>query len=304
MLFGRSYPWIAIFLVTAICSSVRAAEPESADQLIARGVELRKKGDHAGALREFQAAHEKDPSGRTLAQMGIAEATLQRWVDAENHLSQALESTIPWIEKNRATLEQTLQTVRTHTAEISIYGTTGAVVTVGDKIVGRIPLPSTPLVNEGTVTIRVESPGHIPFVQTLPAKGGTQLVVTATLEPLPPEPPPIPAPAVPAPVVPLVSAPSPAGNNALPATPPWRWWTGVGLVTVGVAALTWGIVWIALDGDVSSANPGRVLDTRTPGWFILGGGVAASLGGGYLLYSSRHGEVQIAASPAGLVGHF
>ena len=304
MLFGRPYPWIAIFLATVICSSVRAAEPETADELVARGVELRKKGDHAGALRDFQAAHEKEPSGRTLAQMGIAEATLQRWVDAENHLSQALESTIPWVEKNRATLEQTLQTVRTHTAEISIYGTTGAVVTVGDKIVGRIPLPSTPLVNEGAVTIKVESPGHKPFVETLPAKGGAQLIVTATLEPLAPEPAPIPAPVAPAPVVPLVSAPSAAGNDTVPSTLPWRWWTGIGLVTVGVVAVTWGIVWIAVDGNSNGSNPRQVLNTRTPGWFILGGGVAASLGGGYLLYSSRHGEVQIAASPWGLTGRF
>ena len=164
-------PGLRSCVATVICSSVRAAEPETADQLVAKGVELRKKGDHAGALREFQAAHEKEPSGRTLAQMGIAEATLQRWVDAENHLSQALESTMPWVEKNRATLEQTLQTVRTHTAEISIYGTTGAVVTVGDKMVGRIPLPSSPLVNEGTVTIKVESRGHKPFVADAARQG-------------------------------------------------------------------------------------------------------------------------------------
>src|SRR5579863_5482957 len=246
MLSHRSYSLIALTLTVLLGSAVRAAEPETADELVARGVELRKKGDHAGALRDFQAAHEKDPSGRTLAQMGIAEATLQRWVDAENHLSQALESTIPWVEKNRATLEQTLQTVRTHTAEISIYGTIGAVVTVGDKIVGRIPLPSTPLVNEGAVTIQVESPGHKPFVETLPAKGGAQLIVTATLEPLASEPAPIPAA-----VVTLVSAPSPADNDTVPSTRPWRWWTGIGLVTVGVVAVTWGIVWIAVDGNSS-----------------------------------------------------
>jgi hypothetical protein len=296
MLSYRSCLWIAVLVVTLVGHSVRAAEPETADQLVAKGVELRKKGDHAGALREFQAAHAKDPSGRTLAQMGIVEATLQRWVDAENHLSQALESSIPWVEKNRATLEQTLQTVRTHTAEISIYGTTGATVTVDDKVVGRIPLPTIPRVNEGDVTVRVESPGHKPFVQTLPAKGGSRLIVTASLEPLAPEPPP-------APVVPLVTS-SPVHADMSPAARPWRRWTGVGLITAGVVAATWGIVWIAVDGNSSWSNSERVWDTRTPGWFILGGGVAASIGGGYLLYSTRHGEVQVAASPTGLMGRF
>lgn len=297
MLSHRPYLLIAVLVVNVVGSSASAAEPETADQLIAKGVELRKKGDHAGALREFQAAHAKDPSGRTLAQMGIAEATLQRWVDAENHLSQALESSIPWIEKNRATLEQTLQTVRTHTAEISIYGTTGAVVTVDDKVVGRIPLPTIPRVNEGDVTVRVESPGHKPFVQTLPAKGGSRLIVTASLEPLAPEPPP------PAPVAPLVTS-SPAHTDVSPTARPWRRWTGIGLLTAGVVAATWGIVWIAVDGDSSWGNSERVWNTRAPGWFILGGGIAASIGGSYLLYSSHHGEVQVAAHPTGLMGRF
>jgi len=295
MLFHRSYSWFAILLAVVVSSPARAAEPETADQLVAKGVELRKKGDHAGALRDFQAAHAKEPSGRTLAQMGIAEATLHLWVDAENHLSQALESTMPWVEKNRATLEQTLQTVRTHTTEISIYGTTGAVVTLEDKVVGRIPLPSVPRVNEGSVTVKVESRGYKPFAQTLPAKGGSQLIVTATLEPLLPEP---------ALVVPLVAAPGHGSGDVSSSARPWRRWTGIGLLTVGLVAATWGIVWIAVDGNGSWSDSNRVWDTRTPGWFILGGGIAASVGGGYLLYSSRHGEVQVAASPSGLMGRF
>jgi hypothetical protein len=297
MLSQRSSSALLLALLTLAGSAARAAEPDTADQLVAKGVELRKKGDHAGALREFQAAHSKEPSGRTLAQMGIAEATLQRWVDAENHLSQALESTIPWVEKNRATLEQTLQTVRTHTAEISIYGTTGAVVTLEDKIVGRIPLPTIPRVNEGTITIKVESPGHKPFVQTLPAKGGDRLIVTASLEPLAPEPPP-PAPA------PILSTPSSPPRDTAPSSRSWRRWTGLGLAGVGIAAVVWGVVWVAVDGNSSGSNSERVWDTRTPGWFILGGGVAVAAGGGYLFYSSRRGEVEIAASPTGLVGRF
>ncbi len=298
MLSYRSSLLIALLVVNVLDAAASAAEPETADQLISKGVELRKKGDHAGALREFQAAHEKEPSGRTLAQMGIAEATLQRWVNAENHLSQALESSTPWVEKNRATLEQTLQTVRTHTAEISIYGTTGAVVTLEDKVVGRIPLPTISRVNEGDVTVKVESPGHKPFVQTLPAKGGSRLIVTATLEPLAPDPPPA------APVAPLVTTSGPARGDISPMTRTGRRWTGIGLLTVGVVAATWGIVWIAVDGNSSWSNSDRVWDTRTPGWFILGGGIAASVGGGYLLYSSRHGETQVLASPAGVMGRF
>ena len=298
MLSHRSYSLVALVVAVLISSAVRAAEPETADQLVAKGVELRKKGDHTGALREFQAAHSKEPSGRTLAQMGIAEATLQRWTDAEDHLAQALDSTTPWVEKNRATLEQTLQTVRTHTAEVSVFGPSGAVVTIGDKVVGQIPLPTIPRVNEGTVTVKVESPGHKLFSQVVSAQGGARLIVTAALEPLPPDP------AAPA-LAPLAGpTQSPLGHDSAPETRPWRRWTGIGFLTLGLAAVTWGIVWIAVDGNGSWSNSERVWDTRGPGWFILGGGVAASLGGGYLLYSSRRSELQVAATPTGLMGRF
>ena len=298
MLSRRFYFLVALALAGLLASTVRAAEPETADQLVAKGVELRKKGDHAGALREFQAAHIREPSGRTLAQMGIAEATLQRWTDAEDHLAQALDSTTPWVEKNRAILDQTLQTVRTHTAEISVFGPLGALVTIGDKVVGQIPLPTVPRVNEGAITVKVESPGHKPFSQTVSAQGGARLIVTASLEALPPEPV---APAL----VPVAGAtPIPPGHDTAPETRSWRRWTGIGLLSVGVAAVTWGIVWIAVDGNGSWSNSDRVWDTRTPGWFIIGGGVAASLGGGYLLYSSHRSELQIAATPTGLTGRF
>lgn len=297
MLSHRSYSLVALVVAVLLGSAVRAAEPETADQLVAKGVELRKKGDHTGALREFQAAHAKEPSGRTLAQMGIAEATLQRWTDADEHLAQALGSAGPWVEKNRSTLEQTLQTVRMHTAEVSINGPAGAVVTIADKVVGQLPLPNILRVREGAVAIKVESPGHKPFSQIITVGGGTRLIVTATLEPLPPDPA---FPILPA----TVETESPAVHDMTPGPRAWRRWTGIGALTVGLAAVTWGIVWIAVDGNTSWSNSQRVWDTRTPGWFILGGGVAAALGGGYLLYTSRNSEVQVAATPTGLTGRF
>ena len=297
MLSPRFFFLVALALAAPLASTVRAAEPATADQLVAKGVELRKRGDHAGALREFQAAHAREPSGRTFAQMGIAEATLQRWTDAEDHLAQALESTTPWVEKNRAILDKTLQTVRAHTAEISVFGPLGGLVTIGDKVVGQIPLPSVPRVNEGPVTVKVESPGHKSFSQTVSAQGGARLIVTATLEALPPEP------AAPA-LVPVAGATPSLAHDTGPETRPWRRGAGIGLLAVGLAAVTWGIVWIAVDGNGSWSNSDRVWDTRTAGWFILGGGVAASLGGGYLLYSSHRSELQIAATPTGLMGRF
>jgi PEGA domain-containing protein len=297
MLSHRSCSLIVLVVAVLLGSAVGAAEPETADQLVAKGVELRKKGDHAGALREFQAAHAIEPSGRTLAQMGIAEATLQRWTEADEHLEQALGSPGFWVEKNRITLQQTLQTVRTHTSEVSIKGPSGAVVTIGDKVVGQIPLPAILRVREGAVAVKVESPGYKPFSQIIVAGGGTRVIVTATLDPLAPDR------AVPVPPA-AHETESLLGHDTSSGPRSWRRWTGIGALTVGLVAVTWGIVWIAVDGHSSWSTSQRVWDTRTPGWFIAGGGVAASLGGGYLLYSSRSSEVQVAATPTGLMGRF
>ena len=188
MLLNRS-PWIAILLATVVCSSVHAAEPETADQLLAKGVELRKKGDRRGRVARVPGRAREGPvrphsradgdRGGAPSTVGWTPRTISR--KPSSRRCRGSRRTAP-------TLEQTLQTVRTHTTEISIYGTTGAVVTLEDKVVGRIPLPTVPRVNEGNVTVKVESRGYKPFVQTLPAKGGSQLIVTATLEPLPPEP--------------------------------------------------------------------------------------------------------------------
>jgi hypothetical protein len=286
--------------LTGITNVAEAADGPSADELVSRGLRLRKSGDQAGALRAFQAAHDKAPSPRTLAQMGLAEATLERWTDAETHLADALASTTTWIERNRPTLEETLQLARTHVAEVVVFGPNGASVTIANRTLGPLPLLGPPLhVNEGAITITVQAPRHKHFIETVTAKGGTRVTVTATLEPLPlPQPPPPPLANTPVPLSPELQGPS-----DLSSPPTWRRWTGFGLLTVGVAALAWGAVWVAIDGKETCAGC-DVYNTRTPGFILLGAGGAAAIGGGLCLYTSRHQEVQLAALPTGLFGRF
>src|SRR5438045_3141318 len=88
-----------------------AETAHDAEAAIRRGVELRKKGDDEGALREFKRAYEIAPKPRAAAQMGMAEQSLGRWPDAESHLAEAVSSKgDPWVEKNRSVLEQSLGT--------------------------------------------------------------------------------------------------------------------------------------------------------------------------------------------------
>ena len=78
-------------LPVALARAAQRTDQRSAEEHLTRGVELRRQGQTEQALAEFQRAHAASPSGRTLAQMGLAEQALKRWADAEKHLAEALE---------------------------------------------------------------------------------------------------------------------------------------------------------------------------------------------------------------------
>src|SRR3954447_18157801 len=83
-----------------------AGDSDTAQQIVLEGLDLRRKGDHRGALRLFREAHSMTPSPMTLEQIGLAEQSLERWVDSSEHLSTAIaDGNFPWIKKNRALLQ-------------------------------------------------------------------------------------------------------------------------------------------------------------------------------------------------------
>lgn len=72
-------------------------------------------GDSAGALVEFQRVYDLSHSPIALAQMGLAESTLQQWAASEGHLRAALATRDnPWIERLRADLTSAYAEVLQH----------------------------------------------------------------------------------------------------------------------------------------------------------------------------------------------
>src|SRR6476646_1428225 len=103
----------------------RAAEP-TAEQLIVRGLELRRAAKAGEALEMFQRAHALAPSPRTLGQMGLVETSLEHWLDAETHLTAALATpNETWARKNRGFLDQALKVCRRHIGELVVSGPVG-----------------------------------------------------------------------------------------------------------------------------------------------------------------------------------
>ncbi|HEX3697587.1 MAG TPA: PEGA domain-containing protein [Polyangia bacterium] len=147
----------------AAAAPAGGAEP-AVDEAYRTGIEMRRRGDDRGALAAFQKSYRANPVPRTLAQIGLAEQALGRWVDAEAHLTEAMKATSnPWIVKNHASLEPALTTIGGHLGSIAVEGPRGAAVDVNGAPAGTLPLDHALRVPAGTVVLSVRAPGYVPM---------------------------------------------------------------------------------------------------------------------------------------------
>jgi hypothetical protein len=278
-------------LLALLSNRAVGAVDVSADALVARGLELRREGKTAEALELFARAHAIAPSPRTLGQMGLAEASLQHWLDAETHLNSSLASSAdPWVRKNKVLLEQAIDLSHKHVGHVSIAGPAGAQISIAGNVIGTLPIPAPVRLPEGSHLLTAIAPGHKQLTQTVTVPGGSRASIALVLEPLEVR-------AAAQPIVPLQHWDSSESH--------WRPWTAGALFAVGAAAIAWGAIWVAVDGNNSCGDGPTchdVYNTRKPGWIILGVGAAAAVSGGIVLYTARRGatEVAVAASAGGL----
>jgi hypothetical protein len=158
---------LAATLVAGL-SATPAAGARDAAELIKEGVALRRQGNDVQALRKFQEALEIDKSARVVAQIGLAEQALGRWVASFEHLTAALEArTDPWIVKNRAAIVSSLSMVNDHVGRVEILGgAPGAEVRLDGVVRGTLPLKEALATTTGTITIEISAPGFLPVQRT------------------------------------------------------------------------------------------------------------------------------------------
>ena len=299
----RSFGTTIVLLVAT--SSSLAAQPD-ADDLIARGLELRRAAKPGEALELFQRAHALAPSPRTLGQMGLVETSLEHWLDAETHLTESLATPEDvWVKKNRGFLDQALGVSRGHIGELTITGPAATDIAINGKHIGTLPALQPVRLAEGNAVLTANSAGFKDFSKTVTIAGGAKVSLAIVLDPAEQRasvavaaPVPLPAPS-PAPVI-----------SAERRTRNWKTPTGAGLAAVGAGLIAWGAIWIAIDGndrcDVDGPACLTVYDTRAAGWLLTAGGVAAAGAGAVLLYlGSRTGSSNVALdiTPTSLALH-
>lgn len=155
-------------LVMALVGSLALpafAEPAprgEAEALIDKGVDLRLEKRDAEALDLFERSHKLRPSPVALAQIGLVEQALGRWIVAEQHLEQALATPKdPWIARNKAVLDDSLRAVQQHLAWLQVESNIpGAEVWVNDARIATVPMLRPVRILRATLLISVRAPGY------------------------------------------------------------------------------------------------------------------------------------------------
>lgn len=186
MSLGTGTRWVGISMTVSLliaAAPVLGADIENVEALIRQGVELRQQRHDVRALPLFQKAYGMSRTPRTAGQLGLCEMALGYWLEAENHLGEALSlPEHPWVARNLGDLTGALASVRTNISDVTITGgPVGAEVSINGQSVGRLPLPSPVRLAKGPADISLHAPGYAPASQLLKVPGGTQETVAIVL---------------------------------------------------------------------------------------------------------------------------
>src|SRR5579872_2645775 len=167
---------VGAVVAMAVAGPAWATDVESVEALVRQGVELRQQRHDARALPLFQKAYGMSRNPRTAGQLGLCEMALGYWLDAESHLSEALNvPDNPWVSRNLADLTGALAAVRTNISDVTVTGEPkDAEVMVNGQSVGRLPLAAPVRLGKGAADVELRAPGYVSATRSLMIPGGTQ----------------------------------------------------------------------------------------------------------------------------------
>ncbi len=161
-------PWGVLLAATLSTASAWGQTDASVETEFARAGQLRTAQQFDEALAAYRSLHDRTRSPRALAQMGITEGQMGRWVAADEHLGAALSTQDPWVERSRASLQIAFDRVRLRTAELTVVcNVPGAELRVDGTAAGSLPRSGAVRVATGAVVIDVLADGHEPYRQTV-----------------------------------------------------------------------------------------------------------------------------------------
>lgn len=198
-------------------------------------------GRYEEALSAYRDAFALEPGPVLLYNMGRAQEKLGRYADALTTLEAFSASAPAELKAKVPRLEGLMKDLRARVARLTIRANvTGARVYLADEPVGAAPFASPVSVMPGTTELQVRADGYALYAREVTFDAGSNVVLDVVLTPAD------------------GAAASTSGESSSgPVTKQWWFWTGVGLVVAGGAAVTIALLTprAAPQGDI---QPGQV----------------------------------------------
>jgi len=218
------------------------------------------------------------PTPKAAVQVGLAESSLKLWLDADKHLSEALEAEDDdWVRQSKAVIEKQLALVREHLGSLIITGTPNAEVFVDGVLVGRMPLVRAIRRQEGQAEIQGRLAGHQTVTRRVMVGAGSERTAGLDL-PIMATPPIALAPQPPR--LPPAAAPKPQDPEPPPRIVYYSWLPWVSMAA-GAVSLADALVFDSklLCSNPSACRPNRALEIGV----LLAGTTGLVVGGEILL---------------------
>jgi hypothetical protein len=148
---------VALVVATMICGARSVHAEDDPEALIRQGNRLRQQGDNARAHGYFLRAYESAHTGRTAAQLGLVELALERYLEADRHLEEALGTSDAWVAKSRDALIKSRDRARAFLGRIEVHGAAaGTTVEIAGQAPVPVPADGVIWVAPGQTTLRFE----------------------------------------------------------------------------------------------------------------------------------------------------
>lgn len=134
---------------------------------------MRVQGHDDQALVEFQHAWAVSPTPRARAQIALAEQALGNWLDAADHLHEAMASAHdPWIASHLATLESAQQAIEAHLGRLDVAANVPAELWIAGHRVATLPMTESVHVVAGSTPVEVRAAGYVTMRRMLDVTAG------------------------------------------------------------------------------------------------------------------------------------
>lgn len=175
---GHGRSWAAVLLGIVAWLVPSAVGAQCVDGRHAAGLQMREQHQDAEAAALFDQIWRERHEPCALARLALAEDVLQRWVDAEAHLEEALRlGQDRWIRHHRSPLQGQLEVIRARLSWLRITGPVGAEVIVTDRPVGVLPLPGPVRVAVGRTVVTLRMPDGASSPREVIVSPGEELAV-------------------------------------------------------------------------------------------------------------------------------